>query len=136
MTAEFRLLGDFEARVDGRIIDVGHARQRCVLVVLLVEANRAVSVDRLIDRVWADHPPQRARGAVYNYVSRLRRALANSGGGMIARRSEGYCLTLDPLTVDLHRFRHLVGRARVAAAPDDAAALLGQALAMWRGDAF
>jgi hypothetical protein len=57
MVAEFRLLGDVEVCIDGRVIDVGHARQRCVLVALMVEANRTVSVDALVERVWADHQP-------------------------------------------------------------------------------
>ena len=78
MAAEFRLLGGFEARIDGRLVWVGHARQRCVLVALLVDVNRVVSVDQLVDRVWADRRPQRARGAPYNYLSRLRRILAGT----------------------------------------------------------
>jgi DNA-binding SARP family transcriptional activator len=76
MGVVFGLLGDVEVRVDGQPVDVGHARQRCVLVVLLVEANRVVSVDQLVDRVWGDRAPQRARETLYNYLSRLRQALA------------------------------------------------------------
>lgn len=51
MAVEFRLLGDVEVSVDRRLVDVGHARQRCVLVALLVNVNRTVTVDPLIERV-------------------------------------------------------------------------------------
>ena len=135
MVVEFRLLGDVETRIDGRVIDVGHTRQRCVLVTLLIEANRAVSVDQLVDRVWADRVPQRARNAVSGYVSRLRQLLADAAEVQIMRQSAGYVLAVDPMTVDLHRFHHLIARAHSADA-DNAAALLEQALGLWRGEAF
>jgi DNA-binding SARP family transcriptional activator len=76
MAVTFQLLGDVNVRIDGQEVDVGHARQRCVLVALLVQANRVVPVDQLLDWVWADRPPQRARNALSGYVSRLRQVLA------------------------------------------------------------
>ncbi|MDQ0578637.1 BTAD domain-containing putative transcriptional regulator [Streptomyces rishiriensis] len=139
MTVEFGVLGSVEARVDGRIVDLGHARQRCVLAVLLVDANQVVSVDQLVERVWADRPPQRARNTVYGYVSRLRRALAVAQGAEIVRRSGGYVLDVEAVAVDLHRFRDVAARARAAARNEQderAATLFGQALGLWRGDAF
>ena len=50
-TAQFRLLGPVEVLADGQVIDIGPARQRSVLAVLLVDANRVVSADQLIERV-------------------------------------------------------------------------------------
>jgi hypothetical protein len=136
ISVEFRLLGDIEARINDRIVDLGPARRRCVLVALLVDANRSVSVDQLIDRVWADRPPQRAREVLYSYVSRLRQASAASTDVGIIRQSGGYLLTVDRLAVDLHRFGHLIGRARAADTHTAALALLDQALELWRGNAF
>lgn len=139
MTVEFGVLGSVEARVDGRIVDLGHARQRCVLAVLLVDANQVVSVDQLVERVWADCPPQRARNTVYGYVSRLRQAMAVAQGADIVRRSGGYVLDVEAAAVDLHRFRDVAARARAAARneqDEQAATLFGQALGLWRGDAF
>ena len=72
MTVRFRVLGAVEARVDGNLVDIGHARQQCVLMALLVKANHAVPVDALVDRVWGDRSPQRAVGTLRSYLSRLR----------------------------------------------------------------
>jgi predicted ATPase/DNA-binding SARP family transcriptional activator len=136
MAVEFRLLGDVEARLDGRPLDTGHARQRAVLAALLVDVGRPVPAEHLIDRVWADRPPHRARNALSAYVSRLRGLLAGVDGVQITRGPGGYLLAADPLTVDLHLFRHLVSRARAADRPAEAAALFERALDLWRGDPF
>ncbi|MEV4708372.1 BTAD domain-containing putative transcriptional regulator [Actinoplanes sp. NPDC049316] len=136
MAAQFGVLGVVEARIDGRSVELGHARQRCVLGVLLVEAGRPVTVDQLIDRVWGDNAPQRAAGALYSYLSRLRRAVAGAGGAEIRREPGGYLLTVDPEAVDLHRFRGLMASARAAESDRSAAGLITQALALWRGDPF
>jgi DNA-binding SARP family transcriptional activator/tetratricopeptide (TPR) repeat protein len=135
VVTEFGLLGEVEVRVDGRAVDLGHARQRCVLAVLLVEANHTVSADQLLDRVWGDRPPERAHGTLRTYLSRLRQALAPAGP-VITRRPGGYALTVDEAGIDHHRFRRLVARAAAADRDDDALALLDEALALWRGDAF
>src|SRR5262245_35787314 len=112
MVVEFRVLGDVEVRIDGCAVDVGHARQRGVLAALLVEANRSVPVGVLLDRVWFDRLPQRARNALSGYVSRLRRLLAGADGVSIGRQAGGYRLLVDPMMIDLHLFRHLIGEAR------------------------
>ncbi|HEX5205781.1 MAG TPA: AfsR/SARP family transcriptional regulator, partial [Actinoplanes sp.] len=135
MAAQFGVLGAVEAQIAGRPVALGHARQRSVLAVLLVEAGRPVTVDQLIDRVWGAEAPQRAAGALYSYLSRLRAALGDAGIG-IERRPGGYALTADPQTVDLHRFRRLVTQARGAESDRSAAELIAQALGLWRGEPF
>ncbi|GAB3986411.1 hypothetical protein GCM10027615_78550 [Plantactinospora veratri] len=117
MAVELLLFGDVRARVDGRPVDLGHARQRCVLAALLVDANRIVPADRLLERVWGEHRPRHARNALAGYVSRLRTLLGGSGGFAITHRSDGYLLTVEPDAVDLHRFRRLLARARSPPAP-------------------
>ncbi|HEU4423706.1 MAG TPA: BTAD domain-containing putative transcriptional regulator [Pilimelia sp.] len=131
----FGVLGDVEARVDGRPIDLGHARQRCVLVALLVDANQVVPADHLVERVWADRLPVRVGNALSGYLSRLRHALAGSDARLVRQRG-GYLLEVDPMAVDLHRFRHLVAEARAAGDDETAESRFGQALALWRGQAF
>jgi predicted ATPase/DNA-binding SARP family transcriptional activator len=135
MAAEFRLLGEIEAYVDGGRLDLGHARQRCVLGSLLVDVNRPVSVDQLIDRVWADDPPHRARNALAGYLSRLRTLLAD-GDVTIVSGPAGYTLTAEALSVDIHLFRHLAGQARASKDDAEANTLFQQALSLWRGEPF
>lgn len=129
---EFRLLGGVEALRDGVPVDLGPARQRCVLAALLVEPSAAVPADRLIERVWADRAPQRVRGALHSHLTRLRRALP---GVPIPHGPGGYVLRVDEEAVDLHRFRALVRQARTAP-DDDAAVLFEQATGLWRGEPF
>ena len=136
MAVEFGLLGEVEARVDGRLVDLGHARQRCVLIGLLVEVNRVVPVDQLMDRVWGDRPPQSARGTLHGYLSRLRQVFAAAGDVAIGRRPGGYLVTVDSMTVDLHRFHDLTTQARAAKDDETAGLLFDRALRQWRGDAF
>ncbi|MFT7871254.1 MULTISPECIES: AfsR/SARP family transcriptional regulator [Amycolatopsis] len=129
------VLGPVELRVDGRVLEVGHARQRCVLAVLLVEVNRVVTTEQLLDRVWADRLPHKARQVASNYVSRLRRALTSAGDVAVLRRGGGYVLETDPESVDLHRFHRLVEHARGREDPQ-ALALLEEAAGLWRGEPF
>ncbi|WP_263999521.1 AfsR/SARP family transcriptional regulator [Mycolicibacterium vanbaalenii] len=134
MATELRLLGDVEVLVDGRRLDVGHARQRCVLVALLADVNQPVPAEQLIDRVWAGDPPHRVRNALAGYLSRLRALFAGSDEVTITREPGGYMLSTDPSAVDLHRFRRLVADARSSAEPARAADLFDEALSLWRGE--
>ena len=136
MTVRFGVLGDVQARANGQLIELGPARQRCVLAGLLVDANQPVPVDQLAERVWGQHPPQRGLETLYSYLSRLRGVLAGRRGVGLTRRPGGYVLEVDPDAVDIHRFRRLAARARVVDDEEQALALLGEALHLWRGTAF
>ncbi|MEJ3741928.1 BTAD domain-containing putative transcriptional regulator [Actinomycetes bacterium KLBMP 9797] len=135
MAVEFGVLGDVQMRVDGELVDAGHAQQRRVLVALLLDAGRTVTVDRLLDRVWPERPPSQARQTLYSYVSRLRRLVAATDAA-IEKRAGGYVLVTHPATIDVHRFRELIAQARTAETDDRAHALFTQAFALWRGEAF
>ncbi|HEY7103346.1 MAG TPA: BTAD domain-containing putative transcriptional regulator [Mycobacteriales bacterium] len=136
MSVEVRLLGPFEIVAGARWIDLGHARQRSVLAVLVLALNQVVSSDQLLDRVWGDRAPQRARDSLHSYLSRLRAALAPVPGLVIERRPPGYVLLGEPDAVDVIRFRTLVRRAATAGSDEDAERLLAEALSLWRGDAL
>lgn len=133
---EIRLLGAVELRLNSQQIDAGPARQRTVLAALAADAGRPVPVDALIDRVWGEHPPQRAKPTLYTYLGRLRRVLAPSGQLPLVRRSGGYVLDIEPDAVDLLRFADLTTRARTAPAPAHVAALLREAFELWTGPAL
>ncbi|MFF7307267.1 BTAD domain-containing putative transcriptional regulator [Streptomyces sp. NPDC008137] len=135
---EFRLLGTVEAHLNTGPVDLGHAKQRCVLAVLLCDAGRVVSAERLIDRVWGENPPGSVRNILSGYVGRLRAALRSAGapGVRLARSSGGYLLDVDPESVDVHRFRRLVAEARRSADTGQAADLLRDALGRWHGEAL
>jgi Transcriptional regulatory protein, C terminal/Bacterial transcriptional activator domain len=129
---EFHLFGEVAACLDGQPVDLGHQRQRSVLAALLVDANRPVPTEELIDRVWGERPPNRVRESMYSYLSRLRGVLAGTGEASIAKQPAGYVLSVNPAAIDLHRFRALVAEAR----ENDGRAreLLGQALDLWQGE--
>jgi len=138
---EFRVLGPTELRAAGQQADLGSAKVRSVLAILLLTPRTIVPAETLIDRLWDDEPPPKARENLSVYVARLRAALrhAAADGVRLAGRASGYVLDLDPETVDLHKFRELRRQASALAAGgdhDDAAALLRDADGLWRGQAL
>jgi DNA-binding SARP family transcriptional activator/tetratricopeptide (TPR) repeat protein len=117
---EFRVLGPLEVIDDGRAIALGGQKQRALLALLLLEVNRPVSRERLVDALWEEEPTATAAKALQVYVSQLRKAL---GRDRIATQSDGYLLRAAPDELDLERFRRLCDGGK----PQDA-------LALWRGE--
>jgi YVTN family beta-propeller protein len=133
---EFGLLGPLELRRRGLSISLGGARQRALLALLCLEHGEAVSVDRIVDALWGESPPATARHMVEVYISKLRKLL---GASLLLTRAPGYALELDPECLDVTRFERLLAEGREALAhdePDLAARRLGEALALWRGQAL
>jgi DNA-binding winged helix-turn-helix (wHTH) protein len=130
---QIRLLGHFDVSVGDRPIALGGAKQRAVLAMLVLEANRTVTADSLIEGVWGEQPPLSAAKMLQNYVWRLRRALAD-GGPEIGTRGGGYELRVDPETVDVQRLERLVSEQRRAAAAGQPTSAARQALALFRGE--
>jgi len=116
---EFRILGPLEVLEDGRALDVGGTKQRALLVVLLLNANRVVSTDRLIEALWGERAPGTAQKTLQVHVSRLRKAL---GKERIVTSGPGYQLLLESRELDLSRFQILVSQGKLA-----------DALSLWRG---
>ena len=121
---------------DRRLVAVPEAKVRALLADLLLHLGQPVSADRLIDDLWGDELPVHPAGALQSKVSRLRQALENAepgGGQLVVSRSPGYLLQVPADAVDERRFAALAGRAGATEDPRDRAALLSDALALWRG---
>ncbi|RKT56730.1 AfsR/SARP family transcriptional regulator [Saccharothrix australiensis] len=137
MAMELRLLGNIEARIGDRPVEVGPARQRFVLAALSVDANRVVPLDGLVERVWGGgRLPVHPHNALHTYVALLRRVLAPAGDVTITRQAPGYRLTAEEAAVDVHRFLALLDQARATDDDERAAARYERALALWRGEPF
>jgi basic membrane lipoprotein Med (substrate-binding protein (PBP1-ABC) superfamily)/DNA-binding SARP family transcriptional activator len=139
---EFRILGPLEARSDGEPVDLGPHKQRALLALLLIHADRVVSTDRILDELWGDDADGKAK-ALWVHISRLRSALEpnrveRGQSSMLITRDHGYMLRTDPDTVDAHRFEVEVAAAstRLKDDPDRAAEILRGALGLWRGSAL
>jgi predicted ATPase/DNA-binding SARP family transcriptional activator len=119
---EFRILGPLEVSSDGETLDPGGPKQKALLALLLLEANRVVARDRLIDALWEEKPPETAAKALHVYVSQLRKVL---GKERLETRAPGYVLRLDPDELDAEQFSRLQEDGR-----------FDEALALWRGPAL
>jgi len=131
----FGVLGELEVIRGGVPVPVPGPRRRAILAALLVRAGRPVSADALAGAAWGDDPPADPRAALHTVLSRLRAAL---GDGAPRAGPAGYLLDPGPGGLDARRFEDLRDRAaRLRAAdPPAAAALLDEALALWRGPAY
>jgi len=137
------LLGPLELRVHGSIAALGAPKQRALCAALLLNPGTVVSVDRLIDVVWADDPPASAVTKVQGYVSALRKSLAEAGlhapAEVLATRAPGYVLSDAVVETDVAEFERLLAdanRARARREPVAVTGLLGRALQLWRGSAL
>ena len=133
---QLHVLGPVEASADGRSLPIGGPKQRAVLAMLGLEANRTVTADHLIEGLWGEHPPGSAAKMVQNYVWRLRTVLGEDSGAEILTRGRGYELRIDPESVDVRRFERLLATANRAAEGRRAGGRGARALALWRGPAL
>jgi DNA-binding SARP family transcriptional activator/Tfp pilus assembly protein PilF len=133
----FRVLGPLEVTGRDGPVRVPPGRQEVVLAALLMEVNRVVGSNHLVDLIWNENPPDTARTQVQICVSRLRRNLADADiGASITTKPPGYLMRAADDAIDLHVFNRLVTDARALAdggAKAEAAELLRSAVALWRG---
>src|SRR5215207_5107659 len=135
---EFRILGSLEVRADdGGPVALGGAKPRGLLAAMLLHANEPVSAERLAVALWGEDVPAGAVKTVRVHVSRLRRALGDPD--VLTTTPAGYRLRVDAGELDADRFEQLSAeghRALDDGAPEQAARVLREALAAWRGPAL
>lgn len=156
---EFRVLGPLEVGHAGDALELGGAKQRAVLALLILHAPEPVSAEQLIDALWGEQPPASALHAVQVYISGIRKLLRSAGTASdresdeagaaesaarsdrtsVVRGSSGYRLVVESHRVDAFRFEQLVEEGRRALreeAFEDAERVLSEALGLWRGPAL
>jgi YVTN family beta-propeller protein len=131
------MLGPLDVVVGGEERAVPGDKLQALLARLLLERNRPVTTERLVDDLWGGAAPATARQSLHAHVARLRRLLATEDDGQVlGNDGRGYILTVDDEQVDAERFRQLVAAARDerrAGALDVARDRYRVALALWRG---
>ena len=132
---DFRILGPLEVAGGGGPLLLGGPKQRAVLAILLLNANRVVSVERLAEDLYAGAPPVTAVTQVQRQVSELRKMLGASTS--IETHAPGYVIRVQPDQLDLSRFERTTEQAShalVRGDPERAAELFRTALDLWRGE--
>ncbi|BBY05020.1 BTAD domain-containing putative transcriptional regulator [Mycobacterium noviomagense] len=136
---EFGLLGPLLMTVAGNPVGLGTPKQRAVLAILLINRNRAVGRDSLVNAAWDQSPAPAARASIHSYISNLRRILASAHvdpHAVLASAPPGYRLSVADGDCDLDRFiaKKTAGiRAAAAGHFEQASSHLTGALAEWRG---
>ncbi|UMO99944.1 BTAD domain-containing putative transcriptional regulator [Amycolatopsis sp. EV170708-02-1] len=136
----FGVLGPLEVwTADGTPVTIRESKVRALLADLLANDGRLVTADRLIADLWGDALPGNPANTLQTRVWQLRRALAEAEPGgreLVVSRRPGYLLRVGPEALDMHRFQALLAHARTVRDPAARAAVLSEALGLWRGRAF
>jgi DNA-binding SARP family transcriptional activator len=127
---DFRLLGPIEVVEAGQRLALPAGQPRALLARLLLDANRAVSPEVLIESIWAEAPPASSRKVLQAYISQLRKLL---GAERLETQAAGYAIRLQPSELDLARFEALTAEAQRTVDPARRSSLLSDALSLWRG---
>src|ERR1700756_4199738 len=136
MPVDYAILGPVVIGSGGQVVTLAAAKPRALLVRLLIDANRPVPADRLIDALGAGYPPRSAAQTLQTYISQLRKAL---GSDRLVTTAGGYQVVVGEAELDAARFEAAVTDGRAALVRGEAAsaaAALRDALGLWRGSAL
>ncbi|MEM7286477.1 MAG: BTAD domain-containing putative transcriptional regulator [Actinomycetota bacterium] len=135
----FRMLGPLEVLDGETIVDLGTPKQRALLGLLLINANRVVTTDRILEELWGEDAEGKER-TLWVYISKLRGVLEPDRGSrgeatVLVTRGHGYLLQVPEDALDASSFESEARQARNALDADPAAAAsrFRSALDMWRG---
>lgn len=135
----FGVLGPLQMTVDGAPVTLGTPKLRAVLAMLVMNRNRAVSIDSLIAAAWEEGQPPEARASLHSYISNLRKRIADAGAdpkSVLVNAPPGYRLNAPDVDCDIGRFvvEKAAGvHAAAAGRFEEASRHLTDALAEWRG---
>lgn len=134
----FRVLGPLEVRsAEGALLQAARRKQRLLLALLVLQADRKVTAQELMDQLWGERPPASALSNLQSYVAQLRRLFGDQSPRL--RNGDGsYRLHADDQELDHVVFERLVREGQAASAAGQwslAAQQLTGALALWRGEA-
>jgi predicted ATPase/DNA-binding SARP family transcriptional activator len=137
---EMRVLGPLEVVEGGRVSAPSGSKERAILARLLLEPDRPVSIDALLEAAWPDRSPEAAARSLHVRLTHLRNFLEPGRArgerpSRLVRDSAGYRLAVDPEDVDARRFERLVREAS-SLSPQAALAAYDEALRLWRGPPF
>ncbi|WP_214416897.1 BTAD domain-containing putative transcriptional regulator [Sphaerisporangium fuscum] len=138
------VLGPIELVVAGHVVPAGPPKERALLALLAMHADRVLPADLLADRLWSGNPPASAQGSLQVYVSNLRRRLEpdrrpGTTPTVLVSAADGYGLMTGGLGLDTRDFETLVsaGSGHLAGGRhEETAAALAEALDLWRGDPY
>lgn len=134
---EFKVLGPLAVEDSGTALAIGPPMARTLLAALLARARRPVSMETLIEALWAGSPPKTAIKNTQLYVHHLRRGLG--APERIRRHGSGYLLEVEREELDADKFQDIAQAGHDAAEQGDltqARELFQEALAQWAGPAF
>ncbi|MEV0647863.1 BTAD domain-containing putative transcriptional regulator [Phytomonospora sp. NPDC050363] len=133
----FEVLGPLRVRVADTAAHIDGPKQRALLAVLISRAGHVVPAGALIEAVWGAHPPASPRKALTWHIGQVRDLLDSPD--RLTWQGNGYVLAAGAGEIDAARFEDLRNRGLEAGRngdPKAAGELLGEALALWRGDAY
>ena len=134
---EYRILGPLEVACDGNPLDLGGRKQRSLLALLVINANRVVTTERILEELWGDKAAGK-ENALWVHISRLRSILEpdRNQPTVLVTRDHGYSLIVEPDSVDVFRFELAAtsGRSGMKDDPESASEILSEGLSLWRGD--
>ncbi|MGI9608583.1 MAG: BMP family ABC transporter substrate-binding protein [Acidimicrobiales bacterium] len=139
---DYCILGPLEVLDDGAPVEIGPRQRRALLALLLVNLNRVVSTERILEQIWPDDPDGKER-TLWVYISKLRAVLepgreTHSKSSVLITKDHGYMLRADRSQLDANRFEDLAaeGNALLVDDPENSGGVLRNALSLWRGSAL
>ena len=133
------VLGPLQMRVGGTEVPLGTPKQRAVLAMLVINRNRPVSIESLLNAAWEQWPPSGARASLHSYVSNLRRLIGEGevdARTILVSAAPGYRLNVRETDCDIGRFvteKNAGVQAAAAGRFEQASRHLTAALSEWRG---